>query len=308
VTSSDLIVRHVLVPLDGSDFASAALPTGRALAKDFGAELRTCNLQTSGDAGEQPQQPRLGVFDRVFRRQRLVADVDGSAEAIARRVEELGDCLVCLSAPGRGRVLGAVAGSVAEALLRRSPHPIVVLGPFADRPGWSPSPRWPTPLSSRQIVACVDGSAASELAIPAAAAWARALDLEMTILTVADDLVSSVLLEAPTSRYGRGRDAGARDAGIYIEELVDRWRDEAPQVTGRVVTSPIGAAEGVRAYLDAHAVGLVVLSTAARSGVQRVLHGATGAAIVRASTVPCLVVPVGSATPVMASPASEEHA
>ena len=308
MTSPDVVVRHVLVPLDGSEFASAALPTGGALAGAFNAELHAFDLQAPCEPGERLQEPRLGVFDRVFRRQRLDADVDRFADAIVRRVEELGDCVVCLSAPSRGRVLGARAGSVADAVLRRSPHPIVVLGPFADRPGWSPSPLWPAPLSRRQIVACVDGSATSELAIPAAAAWARALDLEMTILTVADDVLPSVLLEPPTSRYGVGRDAGARDAGTYIDGLVDRWKGEAPQVTGRVVTSPIGAAAGVRAYLEERATGLVALSPAARSGVDRVLHGATGAAIVRASTVPCLLVPVGSTKPVMASPMAEENA
>jgi nucleotide-binding universal stress UspA family protein len=156
-------------------------------------------------------------------------------------------------------------------------------------------------------VACVDGSVTSELVIGVAAAWARALDLEMTILTVADDVVSSVLLETPSSRYGEGRDAGARGAGTYIDGLVDRWKGEVPQLTGRVVTSPIGVADGVRAYLDERPVGMLALSTAARSGADRLLHGATGAAIVRTSTVPCLVVPVGSTNLAMASPVARSE-
>ena len=156
-------------------------------------------------------------------------------------------------------------------------------------------------------MACVDGSVTSELAIGVAAAWARALDLEMTILTVADDLLPSVLLETPSSRYGEGRDAGARDAGTYIDGLVDRWKGEVPQLTGRVVTSPIGVADGVRTYLDESPVGMLAVSTAARSGVDRLLHGATGAAIVRASTVPCLVVPVGSTNLAMASPVAKSE-
>ncbi|MGH9008933.1 MAG: universal stress protein [Acidimicrobiia bacterium] len=42
--------RHVLVPLDGSDFAAAAVHTGRALAERFGAVLHAVSVaETPGD-------------------------------------------------------------------------------------------------------------------------------------------------------------------------------------------------------------------------------------------------------------------
>jgi len=272
-TAPELKIRHVLVPLDGSEFASAALATGRALAQGFKAELHTLRLP--------PARP-AGLSARV--------------EAIARRVDELDECVVCVSSHGRGRVLGATFRSLNESLLRRSPEPIVVVGPFAERATWSPSPNWPPPLSYRRIVACVDGSAASEEVLPTAVAWGRELDLGLTILTVADDDLPSVLLDPPASRYGPGGNANE-----YIDALVARWRSAAREVTGWIVTDPIGPAAGIQAYLDKRPAGLVAVATSARSGAQRILHGATASTIVRASPAPCLVVPIRETSNLVAS-------
>ena len=42
--------RHVLVPLDGSEFAAAAVPTARALAERFAADLQAVSVaEAPGD-------------------------------------------------------------------------------------------------------------------------------------------------------------------------------------------------------------------------------------------------------------------
>lgn len=58
------------------------------------------------------------------------------AEEILRLVRELPVDLVCLGARGRGRVSGALLGSVSSAVLHHSPVPVVVLHPpLAQKPG-----------------------------------------------------------------------------------------------------------------------------------------------------------------------------
>ena len=289
MSADDLVVKYVLVPLDGSELALQAMPTARALADRFGAELQTVSVaETDDDAA------RLGALasaamgiepgdDRAF----VVAQGE-PADVIAGRAESLGACVVCLSTHGRGRLGGAVVGSVARSILQRVAEPMLALGPSADNPGWSPRPRsWPEPLSVRRIVACVDGSATSEQVLPIAAAWARALEMSLTIVTVVEDAPPPIRPDREHRRYGE-----QADPQRYVEALVEQWAPNAAGVDGEVLRDPIGPAGGLRLHLDRRPAGLVALTTHARSGVQRALLGATAADIVHASVAPCLVAPV----------------
>lgn len=286
--AAELTIEHVLVPLDGSEFALAAMPTARVLAERFDAELQTVSVAGRHDDGDGlaalgAAALGVGVGDR---RARVVAG-DDPAEAITARAAELGSCLVCLSTHGRGRLSGAVVGSVAREVLRRSSDPVVALGPSADRPGWSPARHWPPPLSVQRIVACVDGSSTSEEVLAPAAAWARALAMALSIVTVAEDAPPPLRPDAGKSRY-----APSGDAATYIDELVERWQGRAADVNGEVVLDPISPASGLRTHLAQEPAGLVAVTSHVRSGIKRVMLGATAASIVHASEAPCLVVPL----------------
>jgi nucleotide-binding universal stress UspA family protein len=282
-------VRHVLVPLDGSELALQAMPTARVLAQLFDADLQTVTAAAGDDDADRVRALASAALDVPLGSDRVFVATNGDpAEVIARRAETLGSCVVCLATHGRGRLGGALVGSVARSLLQRSVDPVVALGPSADNPGWSPRPRgWPEPLSVPRIVACVDGSRTSEEVLPLAAAWARALAMSLTILTVIDDAPAPVRPDRGQSRFG-----GHADAESYIDHLVQQWRTRLPDTDGEVVRDPIGPAGGIRAHLDQRPAGLVAVTTHARSGMQRVLLGAAAASIVHASVAPCLVAPV----------------
>jgi nucleotide-binding universal stress UspA family protein len=284
-SSTDVQFKHVLVPLDGSNFGLAAIPTARALAERFNAELRTISVASNEDrAGRLLTVGAAALGADIGEGRAEVITGGDPAEVIARRAEELGSCLVCLSTHGRGRLTGAVFGSVARSVMQRSDSAIVALGPSADRPGWSPRPGWwPAPLSVNRIVACVDGSEASEDVLPAASDWARRLGMSLTILTVVEDAPE------PTRRHAN-RYGPTGDAESYVEDLVRRWQELARDVNGLIIRDPIGPASGIRTYLAQQPAGLVAVRTHARSGLQRLLRGATAASIVHASVAPCLVV------------------
>ena len=283
-------VRHVLVPVDGSELALQAMPTARVLAARFGAELQTVSVATRD---EDPDHLRalaaaaLGV-DASATSVCVTSGVD-PAEAIAARARELEDCVVCMSSHGRGRLHGALVGSVARSVLLGSAEPMVVLGPSADNPGWSPRPRsWPEPLSTPRIVACVDGSDGSEQVLPVAASWAALLEMSLTIVTVIGDEPSSIGAESTNTTYGSHANAAS-----YLDALATHWRREVNlDVDSEVLRSPIGPASGIRAYLAGRPAGLIAVTTHARSGLDRARLGAQAANIVHASIVPCLVAPV----------------
>lgn len=283
-----LRVRHVLVPLDGSELAAEAMPTARELAARFGAPLSTVSVAAeAGEVGDLRDHAAAAlamegdadVDDRVH----VVVD-DDPAAAIQRRAAELGDCLVCMSTRGRGRLSGAVVGSVARQVLQGSGVPLVAVGPEVHPVGGSPSPDL---LSVPRLVACVDGGEASEQVLPVAAAWARALDFTLSIVTVAEPMLEPNR-PGPWNRH-HGPD---EDADAYIARVAAPWVDAAPTVDAQVVYDPVGPVEGIDAHLDQRPAGLVAVTTHARSGLQRVLLGATAASMIAQARVPVLVVPV----------------
>ena len=126
--------RHVLVPLDGSEFAEAALPAAHAMAARFNATVHTITVAVRSEDVEHLRgraAAALGTARRDGRVQVIVGD--DPPGAIKRRVHEPGECFVCLSTRGHGRVAGAVIGSVARSLLQQAPEPMVAIGPVADR-------------------------------------------------------------------------------------------------------------------------------------------------------------------------------
>lgn len=282
-------VEHVLVPLDGSEFALQALPTARRLAARLDAELHTISIADTEDEADRLRLLAGAVLGTDAGDERVLAATGIDAgEAIAQRAAELAGCVVCLTTHGRGRLSGAVTGSVARSVMQHSSDAVVALGPMADNPGWSPRPRsWPEPLSVPRIVACVDGSDPSEQVLPIASAWARALAMSLSIVTVVEDVPATLRPAEPGGRYGSSGDADG-----YVEALAQRWRDAVPHVEGLVLRDPIGPADAIRVHLEQQPAGLVAVTTHARSGLDRVRLGAAAASIVRASVAPCLVAPV----------------
>jgi nucleotide-binding universal stress UspA family protein len=278
-----------VVPLDGSEFACGALRTAQALAERFSADLHAVSVAKSPDDVAKLRSQAAGALGLASDDDERVSVVVGDdvAAAIEHRAAELEPCLVCLSTHGHGRFAGAVIGSVARSLLQAARRPLIAVGPFADRPT-DTVPHPPAPLSIPRLLGCVDGRPASESVLPVAAAWAQKLGMALTIMTVAEPSPPPVRPGATWYRH-HGPD---EDADAYIERLGERWRDAAPEVDTHVVYDPIGPGEGLHQYLMDNPAGLIAVTTHARTGLRRVVLGASAASMVYWSSVPVLVVPL----------------
>jgi len=282
------VYRNILVPLDGSNFSSGALPAARALATRFDARLQTISVSVSdlefdrlrrevaAALGTEADDPCIHVD----------ADVD-VAGAIQRCADELGSCLLCMSTHNRGRVGGVIIGSTAREVVERTHEPLVLIGPLVARPElgeYRPAP----PVGVDHIVACVDGSPDAEQVLAVASAWAQALAMNLTVVTVAEPCPPPERIGAPWRRH-HGPNADADD---YVRDLAERWAGEAPGLDTFVVYDPISAAEGMKDYLYSHPTGLIVVGSHLRSGLERLAFGSTAAQIVHAASAPALIVPV----------------
>lgn len=292
-----LDVRHVLVPLDGSSFAAAALPTARAIADRFGAELSTISVAVDERHAVQLREHarhERGAEAPAAAGATLVVISPDPGAAITEQAAARDGTLLVMSTRGRGRLSGTLFGSVAgDVLAAGDGTPFIAVGPLADRPGWLVGrprrrPRtWPAPLSRGHIVALIDGTAEGDAAVPVAARWAAALDRELVVLTVTEDATA-----ASEQRPDRPGFAGPV---ADVHAIAERARGIAPRARAEVILDPIGVSAGVRSYLAVHDVALVVLAATRRTGAARLRRGATAADIVRTSRVPTLIVPSSTA-------------
>jgi nucleotide-binding universal stress UspA family protein len=283
--------RTILVPLDGSHFAEGAIPTAKALAARFGATVHTVTVAVSdfelrrmrGEAaralGTDPDDPRIHV--------EVDTDVAG---AVQRRAADLDSSLVCLSTHGRGRLAATVVGSTARDIIERGHQPVVVAGPLVVHP--DPGKAALPPLGIDRLVACVDGTTASEGGLPVAAAWAHALGMKLTIVTVAEPCPPPVRIGAPWRRHHGPNE----DADEYLRHLGARWALEAPGLETSVVYDPISPADGVRDFLAAHPAGLVAVTSQGHDRLPHLVLRSGAADIVHVSTAPTLVVPAPGET------------
>ena len=272
-TGDRLAFRRVLVPMDGSPLAESALTPARALARAFGANLELLAIGSdSAEAGELGRSlETLGAQAGASATTRVDREV---AAAILRTAAEEDGTLLCLASHGRGGLPRAILGSVARAVVAGAGAPVVLAGPR-----YNPDRK----LDDGPVLACVDGSPASEEVIPLAASWATALGVPLGIVTVAEP-VPRPLDQRPYHRL-HGPDM---DAQVYVDRLAARWRDLAGDVVPVALYDPLSAADGLSMYLRAKTAGLLTVNTRPRSGAAN-LFGSRAAAIVRMSPVPVLV-------------------
>jgi nucleotide-binding universal stress UspA family protein len=138
--------RRIMVTLDGSDLARAALPHAEALAKAFDAQLvlfeATPELQgpaAFGIEGERTRDRRAALSDLSDARDEIqragLTDVivevrEGDpAETILAAAEDLACDVIVIAGHGRSGFRRAVMGSVAEQVARNSVAAPVFLVP-----------------------------------------------------------------------------------------------------------------------------------------------------------------------------------
>jgi nucleotide-binding universal stress UspA family protein len=149
-------------------------------------------------------------------------------------------------------------------------------------------------VAYRSLLVPLDGSAEAEAALPHAAAHARAYGASITLIRVVSSVANpAVAIDLPAeaglaASYGGGLDADPElmGASIYLEDVVGRLRQEGVEATSVVREGPIAPtilAEAVTAQAD-----LIVLSTAVRSGIARLVLGNVADELLRAAPCPVL--------------------
>lgn len=284
---------RLLIPLDGSAAADAAVPLAEQIPTRLVYLLQVAPAGRSGHDGEPATagEASLARAAERFRQQgRDVEVLRMTGDAAVRIAEAAADVdLIAMGTRGRGAGGRALFGSVADRVAREASVPtLVVWG------GDRAAPNAPV----RRVVVPLDGSARAEAALPVAAALADEVGVALHLIRVAEatlplDLAVGATTPGalpygviPGDAYHETMAVAQRSARAYLEERAAGLAAPNRRVT--VETRGGGAATELLA-----AVGpgdLVALASHGRSGLRRWLVGSVAERLIREAPAPILLV------------------
>jgi nucleotide-binding universal stress UspA family protein len=300
------VFNTLLVPLDGSDLAERALPYAVRFAAERGGRLVLMRAALapppSGRDWERQQVEVMeeataylsDVAEKVTTRVPVTtAPLYGhAADAILAAVEQFSVDSIVLATHGRTGLAHLLHGSVAEAVLTRSPVPVFAV--YA-RPGEAAAP--PFDSASARIMVPLDGSAFAEAALP----------LALEIVGATGEVVLTTVVTAPDhverEEHGRVRayldqqeEAVRREALDYLRRVETQLKQQRSNLQVALDMRIGDPAPGIAMAEIAHDADLVVMATHGRTGIRRAVLGSVAGAVLNTGSVPVLLVsPAASA-------------
>jgi len=307
------MIRHILVPLDGSHLAATAAPYATTLAR--AADARVTLLAVVEPFPEHAGMPRAAAREGD---ERHVTESVAYLEsvAVAMRADGLAVTTVVRHGNPAGEILAASEdeecslivmgthgrtgrerlrmGSVAQHVLRHAIAPTLVVRPGDDAPTEGEA-------AIAAITVALDGSPLAEAALPMAMEIATALSVPLTLLRVIPSLLSlaSNGWDAGYSAYYPVTEEMERDEEHAVEEYLQtvatRLRAPGLEVRSRwersVTSRP---AEMIAAALAKQPGGIGIMASHGRGGVLRWALGSTAEEALDQSPCPILIVRAGT--------------
>jgi nucleotide-binding universal stress UspA family protein len=261
------VYTKLIVPLDSSETAEAALAPTAALASQLGVPVELVLVSSPGidavDDDRYLEKAAASLACTVGTVRRVGSnDVVGVLVDIA---DEPG-ALLCMSTRGRSR-LAPVLGSIAAGVVRSARHPVLLFGPEA-RP----------PAAFDVVAGCIEpGSDRSHAVL--APALAMSMELDATFWLVEVRQRDWIVSDTP----------GAVDGG-EVAALTHELRRGGNGVEW-CVRHEDHAASGILAAAGDLEPALIVMASRARAGVARLALGSVTTDVVRRAACGVLVVP-----------------
>ena len=300
--------KHLLVPLDGSRLAEAALPAAAYLAARLGASVTLIHIiehdapqvvhgehhLTAGDeagayleaAARHMQEHASGVTLDVERHVHT-AEMKDVAGGIVQHVDELAPDLIVMCTHGSGGLRDVLFGSIAQQVVARGTTPVALIRPTEEGVAES--------FTCQRLLVPLDGSPEHERSLPAAVELGYACPAELHLVFVVPTLSTLGGQQAATGRLLPGAttallDMAQQDAESYLRKQISELRSQGLAVTaelqrGDPATGIVDAARSVDS-------DMIVLGTHGRTGTDAFWAGSTAARVLARSSCPLLLVPV----------------
>lgn len=291
--------RTILIGVDGSAHADAALRFGAALARALSAHpvIAAAYVYEPGrgngrgldrnQAEEVVEQARARVADLPGAGTTVMRG-DDAGDALHRAAEAVHADLLVVGTSERLRIAGTQPGSVAESVLHRSPCAVVVVPPFEGEP------------SFRRLGVAVDAGAPARHALDVALDLVEALGdaaTELRLLHVAPELQAFLRPGVPSPEPER------HITPLWLEALAEQAADRGP---AELVEEEGDAARRLVALTGG--LDLLVCGSRDQGTLRRLLLGSVSTSLVRNASCPVLVIPGAGVASVAPAAAAEQHA
>lgn len=291
--------KQILVPLDGSAFAEAALPLALEVSRRTGAGVHIVTVLEpvtsfayegwEGAAVEWSQKYLEDVLQRV--EGNAGGEVTHSVrsghtvEMLDEAASERSADLVVMASHGRGALSRMWLGSVADGFIRETNLPVIIV-----RPDEEASPASSFDHGFETLLISLDGSELSEAALQYATEFGELFDSAYHLTRVVSypvDIASPYLPHTAQLNQQLLDDA-KKGAAEYLEAHAETMRRRGLRVTTSV---GVDAQAGHGVLTEAEAVGadMIAMATHGRTGFSRAVLGSAADKVVRGTHHPVLL-------------------
>ncbi len=291
--------RLILVPLDGSEFSESALPVALSMARRWEARLEVLTVHEAvptldHDLWETASREWSERYiESVAQRVKEATGVTVAATALSgttggtiqHHVDARGGALVVMATHGRGPMSRFWLGSTADALVRHSSFPLLLLRPTEDV-----TLDLEEDFSPKKVLVPLDGSTEGEAIIPHAldiASDPKAVFSLLRVFPYPEEFASSYLphtIQVNAELLKEGEAVAKEYIDGQAAILVERGLDASGHIC--VDASP---AAGVLHFAERTGADMIAMSTHGRGGVSRLLLGSVTDKVLRGAQVPILV-------------------
>jgi len=305
--------QSILVPLDGTPFAEAALPTAIRLARACPASLtlvrvieRSAPSSFAGSADDHVEWRNTPADRSAYYLENLAVRIQarsgvnartivlrgGIASSIRKQAEE-SDCdLIVMTSRGHGATGRIFQSSVGSKVTRSAPCPVLFIRHMDASLDWSVHRRF------MHVMVPLDGSRAAEAALPMAMTLSRLDEARLTLFHVAQpQLVAAASASAPlfSARPDIALEEVERMTRDYLQSLVERVQQEHASPFTAVHIEDGAPAPAILEYANRSGVDLIAMTTHGYTGLRKFVLGSVAASVLRRTNAAVLLLPPNAA-------------
>jgi nucleotide-binding universal stress UspA family protein len=295
--------KHILVPLDGSKLAEAALPVAASLARMLKASVMLLHVIES-DAPQQVHSERhltapgeaetylAETASRAFETGIKVewhvhtAAVNNVPASLVEHAEELKPDLMIMCAHGSGRMRDTLFGNIAQQVISRGVTPVLMLQP--EKPP-------DEPFQLKKILVPLDDKSIHDQSLSYARDLAGRFKAEIYMLTIIPTLKTLPGEEAATGNLLPSTTAVMLDieqetAKDHLQFHLDELSQAGLEVNAEVARGdPAATISETAGRIEAD---LIILSTHRRAGLGAFWARSVTPMVARRSKIPLLLIPL----------------